>query len=470
VRVTDAEFATAEDAVAVDVQNTAPRAALSGPATIQTHTDVTFDASGSLDDSAITAFHWDLDGDGIFERSTAGSSVTQRYTEGRAFTVAVRAEDGAGLTGDATLAVVVTDGPVAQVAASGSPASFGQTVTFDASGSSDPDGGTLTFAWDLDGDNVFEIGPDTVTGSWTTPQNRVVRVRVTDQAGASATASVPLVVRNVLPVIASLTPSTTAPRAGQPLTLQAGGVGDADGTIAELQWDLDGDTIVDRTTAGDVLSATTTYAAPGTVRPRVRVVDNHGGATVRQATIVVGEADGPPSAPVTGPGAGTPGGTPGPGTTTGPPAPGAPVALATPAAGAPGAPQGPQGGAGAPRAADGWRLGVTGLSGAAVQRLTTVRKRGVTVVCHGPAGSRCRVWLELSAKEARRLRLGRKKVRIGSATGVVRADGRVTVKLKLTKRARTRVQKVRRAALTARAELRDSAGRTVRPTRAVLVR
>jgi glucose/arabinose dehydrogenase len=62
------------------------------------------------------------------------------------------------------------------------------TVGFDASASSDPDpGDVLSFAWDLDDDGTFDdaSGP-TATATFSDQGIKLVRVRVTDMAGATA--------------------------------------------------------------------------------------------------------------------------------------------------------------------------------------------------------------------------------------------------------------------------------------------
>ncbi|HEX6601391.1 MAG TPA: PKD domain-containing protein, partial [Solirubrobacterales bacterium] len=64
-------------------------------------------------------------------------------------------------------------------------------VQFDASGSSDPEGGDLHYAWDLNGDGQFDDGSDqpTASATYSSSSNVTAKVRVTDGGGASDTAA-----------------------------------------------------------------------------------------------------------------------------------------------------------------------------------------------------------------------------------------------------------------------------------------
>ncbi len=83
--------------------------------------------------------------------------------------------------------------PRASFTAQPNPARPNQTVTFDASSSSDPDGRIVSYRWDLDGDGAFETttgsSPSTST-SYRRPQTVAVTLRVTDDDGASDEATV----------------------------------------------------------------------------------------------------------------------------------------------------------------------------------------------------------------------------------------------------------------------------------------
>ena len=94
--------------------------------------------------------------------------------------------------------------PTAVIAASTTSGTPPLTVDFDGLGSSDPDpGDTLTYAWDLDGDNLFDDSTSpTPSFTYTDVGVHQVQLRVTDSLGLSATASVEISVGNApAPVI-----------------------------------------------------------------------------------------------------------------------------------------------------------------------------------------------------------------------------------------------------------------------------
>jgi len=83
------------------------------------------------------------------------------------------------------------------------------TVTFGASGSSDPDGDSLTYAWDLDGDGAYGDS-SSVSPTFTYTSRGVYRVglRVTDSRGATAVDSVAITAGNTPPVATISTPTS----------------------------------------------------------------------------------------------------------------------------------------------------------------------------------------------------------------------------------------------------------------------
>ncbi len=91
--------------------------------------------------------------------------------------------------------------PVASIDASPVSGPAPLTVNFDGSGSSDAEGGALTFAWDLDGDGAFDDA-STPTASWTyeTAADTTVGLRVTDPGGQTDIEHVVISVANEPPV------------------------------------------------------------------------------------------------------------------------------------------------------------------------------------------------------------------------------------------------------------------------------
>jgi glucose/arabinose dehydrogenase len=116
------------------------------------------------------------------------------------------------------------------------------TVSFDGRASSDPEGGTLSYSWDLSGNGSFGDAT-TPTASWTypTPGTYTARLRVTDPQGASATTSRSISVSNdaPIPVIASPTGSYTW-RVGESISFSGSATDPQDGAVAasRLSWSI----------------------------------------------------------------------------------------------------------------------------------------------------------------------------------------------------------------------------------------
>jgi subtilisin-like proprotein convertase family protein/uncharacterized membrane protein YgcG len=248
------------------------------------------DASGSVDpNGTITKYEFDLDNDGVYEIDN-GTLATYDASFGSRgnYPVHVRVTDDTAKTGIATILVHVTQPPVASLDASPSSPLSQQDVTFDGSGSSDPDGPPLTkYEWDLDGDGTFEQDTGTtpsVTTQYATPGVRTVRLQVTDQDGATAIASLDLTVQNRPP-----TPSFTKPApalAGTSASFDAGASGDLDGSIVKYEWSFDGDDDYE-VDAGASATTTHTFVVPGDVTVKLRVTDDAGATAVLAQTVRV---------------------------------------------------------------------------------------------------------------------------------------------------------------------------------------
>lgn len=81
------------------------------------------------------------------------------------------------------------------------------TVEFDGSGSTDPEGGALTYEWDFTGDGTFDATGVEATHTYTALGAYTARLRVTDPEGRRGLTSTVISVGNVAPSISVSTPN-----------------------------------------------------------------------------------------------------------------------------------------------------------------------------------------------------------------------------------------------------------------------
>jgi PKD repeat protein len=268
---------------------------------------VSFDAAGSTDDKAIpaTGYAWDFDGDGQYDDGT-GAKPTFTFTTAGAKSVGLQVTDSDGARDTESKTVTVTNKPpVADFKADPQTPRVGEAVKFDSAASSDPDDQTITRAWDLDGDGRFneganqtdgdgtfnEVAGATATRSYSSAGDKVVRLRVTDSAGASTIKERHVLVQAVLPE-ASFTSTPAAPVPGQTVTFTSTSTASARARITKTEWDLDGISGFER--SGNTVSTAWNTAGPHTVT--LQVTEDSGGVDVFSAEILV---NAPPLASMT---------------------------------------------------------------------------------------------------------------------------------------------------------------------------
>ena len=132
--------------------------------------------------------------------------------------------------------------PTATINASPTNGGVPLTVSFDGSGSTDPEGRPLTYSWDLNGDQVFgdATGP-TATYTYTVQGTYTARLRVTDDQGATDVASVTITAGNSAPVAVIDTPSSSLTwKVGDPIGYSGHASDAQDGTLpaSALSWKL----------------------------------------------------------------------------------------------------------------------------------------------------------------------------------------------------------------------------------------
>ena len=228
-----------------------------------------FDAGGSSDNGGtIVSYAWSF-GDG-----TTGSGVTaaRTYAAGGTYTVTLIVTDNGGATSQ-TSAIIHPNAP--PVASSTSTCS-GLLCSFNASGSSDPDGTIAIYAWNF-GDGTTGSGV-TAIHTYAAAGTYAAMLIVTDNSGVTRThaQSVTVVPINVPPVA-----SSTSTCGGLICSFNASISSDPDGTIASYAWNFgDG-------TTGSGVMATHTYATGGTYGVMLTVTDNRAATSTYAQSVTV---------------------------------------------------------------------------------------------------------------------------------------------------------------------------------------
>ncbi|TJY72355.1 PKD domain-containing protein [Arthrobacter sp. CAU 1506] len=238
--------------------------------------NVVFDARDSSDaDGRIVAYSWDF-GDGT---TGEGAGIQHLYNEVGTFTVTLTVKDDGGATASKQ-AEVTTVRPNAAPTAALTSTSTGLRVSFDATGSADSDGTIAGYAWDF-GDGSTGTGVDPVH-RYAAGGEYQVTLTVTDNDGASAAATVQLVVANAEPS-AVFSFSTD----GLDAAFDAGGSDDPDGGVSGYAWDFgDGST-------GSGKTVSHRYAQAGTYEAVLTVTDDLGARSTASQSVTVNVPEGP---------------------------------------------------------------------------------------------------------------------------------------------------------------------------------
>ena len=157
----------------------------------------------------------------------------------------------------------------------------------------DPDGSISSYAWSATGGTFANDA--TRNATWIAPEEEPTEqtyrltLRVTDDGGATASATVDIRVRaaNMLPTV-SIQPVTLEVAGGATVTFDATATDD-DGTIASYDWNAptNGGTFVDDTIEDATWTAPAEQATAQTYTLTLTVTDNRGGTTTTNTTVTV---------------------------------------------------------------------------------------------------------------------------------------------------------------------------------------
>ncbi|MBE9553816.1 MAG: hypothetical protein IMF05_10175 [Proteobacteria bacterium] len=276
--VRDAWYAEATDQMILTVLNRAPTAEAGVDQTVNHVQAVTLDGSGSADpEGGLLTYAWSIGG---VEAATGANTSVGPFAVGT-HTVTLTVTDDHGATATDSMIVTVTNAPPIASAGLDQSVNHAQTVTLDGSGSSDPEGGLLTYVWSIGGVEAATgasatVGPFAV-GTYT------VTLTVTDDHGATTTDGMTMTVVNEAPVANANLDQTV--NYTQTVTLDATGSSDPEGGLLSYVWSIGG------VEAATVASATVGPFAVGTYTVTLTVTDDHGAtATDSMVITVVNEA------------------------------------------------------------------------------------------------------------------------------------------------------------------------------------
>lgn len=224
----------ASDTVTIRV-NAAP-VADAGEPVISDSLIVTVDGSGSVDaDGDALIYRWDM-GDG--SAPVFGQVVSHTYAKPGKYPVTLFVDDGTGLsnaTHFAATTVTLRARPMADAGGNRDVCS-GQPILFDASASSDPDGGLLLYEWDFgDGESSALINP---TKTYEKPGIYPVTLKVRNETGndwGTAMDRIAALVREG--PISDAGPDRIV-CSNQPVRFDGSGSTDADGAVNAFAWDF----------------------------------------------------------------------------------------------------------------------------------------------------------------------------------------------------------------------------------------
>jgi PKD repeat protein len=209
-------------------------------------------------------YEWDF-GDG--EKAT-GVKVSHAYAKGGQYQPTLTVTDGECVSCD-TACVKVNEGPTAVVCGP-EQACTGENISFNASGSSDPDGDCITFNWDFGDGQTLENGGPNVCHMYQKGGSYTVTVSITDGRGlpCSTHAASTKVTINARPV--AVIGPCDACCVGKEILWDASGSSDPDGDALKYSWDFgDG-------TKGEGVKPTHVYNKAGNYNVTLTVDDGKG--------------------------------------------------------------------------------------------------------------------------------------------------------------------------------------------------
>ena len=287
--VTDAAGATASDTATIYVFSwpaPPPDAEAGDDQTVLVSETVRFDGSGSTGNNLIYSWDFGTDATPATGRGVE-SSCTYSTTGEKTVTLTITDVTGSERPTDSDeVTITVHEAPIAE-AGSDQRVAVGSEATFNGSGSSDPDGGNLTYSWDFGAD----ADPETAEGVmpfciYSARGAKTVILTVTDDEGATASDTVTINVYN--PPVADAGNNQTV-AVGTEVSFDGSGSRDPDGGVLTYSWEF-GDA-EDPTAIGSEVTASHTYSTIGDKTVTLTVTDDEEAMASHTVIITVFKVD-----------------------------------------------------------------------------------------------------------------------------------------------------------------------------------
>ena len=288
LRVTDNDGANDYYSRTVTVNNRNPSASFTDNGAVMTSEDFGLDASGSSDpDGSVNSYAWDTDNDGSYD-DASGSSPSVSKSDDGSYTIGLKVTDNDGSSSTTSKSITVNNrNPSASFTEDG-PKLTGNSINFDAGGSSDPDGSIASYEWDWTNDGSYDTSGASPGHSYPEDGTYTVKLRVTDDDGATATSTGSVTVNNRNPT-ASYNYNPSDPSLGEQVNFDASGSNDQDGSISNYEWDWADDGIYEGSGSGQTQS----FSNPGDYTVVLRVTDNDGAQSTFSSTVSVTDQTNP---------------------------------------------------------------------------------------------------------------------------------------------------------------------------------
>ncbi|MBD3331153.1 PKD domain-containing protein [Candidatus Peregrinibacteria bacterium] len=238
---------------------------------------VVFDGSSSTDsDNNIVDYEWDFDGDG--EADSYGALVSYTFDEEGTYNVTLSVIDADGNIGRAsTIVKAEAQGITAAVKADKIEGTAPLTATFDASGSSYPNGQITSYKWDFGDGTSPKLGSAKITHKFDTVGTYTTTVEVIGADNSSDEAEILITVREI-PLTACFTSVFEEGPAPLETTFDPGC---STGTIIDYFWDFgDGST-------SSQIKPKHTFDTAGTYTVKLEVSDSENTVDIAELDITV---------------------------------------------------------------------------------------------------------------------------------------------------------------------------------------